>query len=83
MHQKEITKELRYIITDVDKMLYNTDWERLDKYRNSIEFLIKRIANDESEVEEKWFDGNYKELNKGLPIDIIDEQVEEFEEKEV
>ena len=47
MHQKEITKELRYIITDVDKMLYNTDWERLDKYRNSIEFLIKRIANDE------------------------------------
>ena len=47
MHQKEITKELRYIITDVDKMLYNTDWERLDNYRNSIEFLIKRIANDE------------------------------------
>ena len=47
MHQKEITKELRYIITDVDKMLYNTDWESLDKYRNSIEFLIKRIANDE------------------------------------
>ena len=47
MHQKEITKELRYIITDVDKMLYNTDWERLDKYRNSIEFLIKRIAKDE------------------------------------
>ena len=46
MHQKEITKELRYIITDVDKMLFNTDWERLDKYRNSIEFLINRIAND-------------------------------------
>ena len=38
-------------------------------------------AYDQSEVEEKWFDGDYKELNKGLPIDIIDEQVEEFEEK--
>lgn len=38
-------------------------------------------AHDQSEVEEKWFDGDYKELNKGLPIDIIDEQVEEFQEK--
>ena len=45
------------------------------------QFEVK--AYDESEVEEKWFDGNYKELNKGLPIDIIDEQVEEFLEKKV
>ena len=43
------------------------------------QFEVK--AYDQSEVEEKWFDGDYKELNKGLPIDIIDEQVEESQEK--
>ena len=47
MHQKEITKELRYILNVVDSMIYNTEWERLDKYRNSIKFLIRDIANDE------------------------------------
>ena len=45
------------------------------------QFEVK--AYDQSEVEEKWSDGNYKQLNKGLPIDIIDEQIDEFKEKEV
>ena len=40
-------------------------------------------AYNRSEVEEKWCEGNYKELNKGLPIDIIDEQVVEFQEKDL
>ena len=45
------------------------------------QFEVK--AYDHQDAEEKWFDGNYKELNKGLPTDIIDEQVDEFEVKEV
>ena len=47
MHQKEITKELRYILNVVDSMLYSTDWDKLDTYRYKIKFLIRDIANDE------------------------------------
>jgi|TARA_E500000318_G_scaffold88578_1_gene85888 hypothetical protein len=39
------------------------------------EWKFEVKAYDPSEVEEKWIDGDYKELNKGLPTDIIDEQV--------
>ena len=44
MHQKEITKELRYILNVVDSMLYCEDWQKLDKYKWKIKFLIKDIA---------------------------------------
>ena len=47
MNQKQITKELRHIIKVVDDMLYCEDWQKLDKYRLSIKFLIKHIANCE------------------------------------
>ena len=55
MHQKEITKELRYILNVVDSMIYNTEWERLDKYRNCIKFLIRDIANDERRKKMKLY----------------------------
>ena len=42
-------------------------------------FEIK--AYDRSEVENKFYDGDYKELNKGLPTDIINEQVDRYDEK--
>ena len=43
------------------------------------QFEVK--AYDRSEVENKFYDGDYKELNKGLPTDIIDEQVDRYDEK--
>lgn len=55
MHQKEITKELRYILNTVNSMTYNTEWEKLDRYRNSIKFLIREIANDERRKKMKLY----------------------------
>ena len=43
------------------------------------QFEVK--AYDQSEAEQKWIVGDYKELNKGLPTDIIDEQVDEVQDK--
>ena len=43
------------------------------------QFEVK--AYDRSEVENKFYDGDYKELNKGLPTDIINEQVDRYDEK--
>lgn len=43
------------------------------------QFEVK--AYDRSEVENKFYDGDYKELNKGLPTNIINEQVDRYDEK--
>ena len=43
------------------------------------QFEVK--AYDRSEVENKFYDGDYKELNKGLPTNIINEQVNRYDEK--
>jgi len=45
------------------------------------QFEVK--AYDRSGVEEKFHDGDYKELNKGLPTDIINEQIDRYDEKGV
>lgn len=55
MHQKEITKELRYILNSVKEMTYNEEWEKLDRYRNGIKFLIREIANDERRKKMKLY----------------------------
>jgi len=55
MHQKEITKELRYILNVVDSMLYCEDWQKLDKYKWMIKFLIRDIANDERRKKMKLY----------------------------
>jgi hypothetical protein len=44
------------------------------------QFEVK--AYDRSKVEEKFHDGDYKELNKGLPTDIINEQIDRYDEKQ-
>lgn len=66
MHQKEITKELRYILNAVNGMIYSTEWEKLDRYRNSIKFLIKEIANGERSKSMKLYHQKKSEVNNEL-----------------
>ena len=63
MHQKEITKELRYILNVVDSMLYCEDWQKLDKYKWLIKFLIKDIANDERSKTMKLYHKNKRKIS--------------------
>ena len=61
-----MTKKLKTFIVTTSAI---TEWQ----------FEVK--AYDRSEVENKFYDGDYKELNKGLPTDIINEQVDRYDEK--
>ena len=63
MHQKEITKELRYILNVVDSMLYCEDWQKLDKYKWKRLFLIKDIANDERSKTMKLYHKNKRKVS--------------------
>lgn len=47
------------------------------------EWKFEVKAYDRFEAENKWHDGDYKELNKGLPTDIINEQIDRYEEEKV
>tara|TARA_R100001129_G_scaffold176403_1_gene150361 strand:+ start:507 stop:701 length:195 start_codon:yes stop_codon:yes gene_type:complete len=64
MQQKEITKELRYILNVVDSMLYCEDWQKLDTYECKIKFLIKHIANDERRKTMKLYHKNKRKISK-------------------
>ena len=46
------------------------------------EWQFKVKAYDRSEVEEKFYGGDYEELNKGLPTDIINEHIDRYDEKQ-
>ena len=63
---KEITKELRYILNAVNGMVYSTEWEKLDRYRNSIKFLIKEIANGERSKSMKLYHQKKSEVKNEL-----------------